>query len=77
MTDIEKILIGLEGCTIDGTCDGCPYYGQCNGMIYKPRERLIHDAIELIKNQKKEIEKLEHDLAVAQDNLNYYLNGNG
>jgi hypothetical protein len=38
---------------------------------------LIHDAIELIKNQKKEIEKLEHDLAVAQDNLNYYLNGNG
>lgn len=37
---------------------------------------LLIDALELLKEQQSEIERLEHDLAVTQDNLNYYVNGN-
>ena len=34
------------------------------------------DAIALLKEQENQIEQLEHDLAVTQNNLNYYVNGN-
>ena len=37
---------------------------------------LLIDALELLKEQQSEIERLEHDLAVTHDNLNYYVNGN-
>lgn len=29
-----------------------------------------------LKEQEEQIERLEHDLAVTQNNLNYYMNGN-
>ena len=30
----------------------------------------------MLKEQEKQIEQLEYDLAVTQNNLNYYVNGN-
>ena len=35
----------------------------------------ITSAINLLKEQDAEIERLEHELAVTQDNLNYYVKG--
>ena len=37
----------------------------------------MHKAVlSLLKEQEKQIVKLEYDLAVTQNNLNYYANGN-
>ena len=36
----------------------------------------INGTIDLLKEQDDQIEQLEHDLAVTQNNLNYYVNGN-
>lgn len=33
-------------------------------------------ALELLKEQEEQIEQLEHDLAVTENNINYYVNGN-
>lgn len=72
MTDIEKVIKGLEVHTgVYTVCKGCPYQeqGRCQYL-------LMEDALNLLKEQEAEIERLEHDLAVTQDNLNYYVNGN-
>lgn len=37
---------------------------------------LVRDALAMLKEQEKVIERLEHDLAVTQNNLNYYVCGN-
>ena len=36
----------------------------------------IDDGYSLLTEQEDQIEQLEHDLAVTQNNLNYYVNGN-
>lgn len=37
----------------------------------------MHKAVlALLKEQESQIERLEYDLAVTQNNLNYYVNGN-
>lgn len=36
----------------------------------------IDDGYALLTAQEDQIEQLEHDLAVTQNNLNYYVNGN-
>ena len=73
MTDIEKVMLGLQLHALafwdDDRC--CPYFGSD-----KCTSQLCNDALELLKEQQSEIERLEHDLAVTQDNLNYYVNGN-
>lgn len=33
-------------------------------------------ALDLLKEQEEQIEQLEHDLAVTENNINYYVNGN-
>ena len=33
-------------------------------------------ALDLLKEQEEQIEQLEHDLAVTENNINYYINGN-
>lgn len=50
--------------------DSEPYYPCCCDI-----ERLCDDILLLLKEQKAEIERLEHDLSVTQDNLNYYVKG--
>ena len=75
MVDREKVLVGLKSCA-DSTgalCRTCPYdfvhNENCMGDM-------AQDALELMKEQEAQVEQLEHDLAVTQNNLNYYVNGN-
>ena len=74
MIDREKVLKGLE-CLSDenNICSKniCPYY-----IFESCVTEISHDALELLKEQEAQIERLEHDLAVTQNNLNYYVNGN-
>ena len=71
MTDKERVIKGLE-CHADphAPCAGCPYDGQ--SCAYS----LCADALKLLNEQEAEIERLEHDLAVTEANINYYINGN-
>ena len=40
------------------------------------RTDLLQYTVALLKEQQETIERLEHDLAITQNNLNFYLNGN-
>ena len=71
MVDREKVIKGLE-CHAGLCSESCPYYNITDFCF----EELCMDAIELLKEQEGQIERLEHDLAVTQNNLNYYVNGN-
>ena len=58
-------------------------YEICNGREFRAIKepeycmgQMIEDTITLLKEQEAQIERLEHDLAVTQNNLNYYVNGN-
>ena len=76
MVDREKIIKGLE-CAIGirgiKNCDGCPYDNDFNCLGC---DIVMRDALELLKEQAEQIERLEHDLAVTEDNLAFYINGN-
>lgn len=53
----------------------------CNPQVLTPEMfvkigQAITSTIVLLKEQDNQIEQLEHDLAVTQNNLNYYVNGN-
>ena len=79
--DKEKIINGLRchaGCEQGFDCDDCEYLGDGDCS-----ERLAKDALSLINEQANDmhhmgliIEEYEHELAITQDNLNYYINGN-
>ena len=71
MIDREKVIRGLE-CHAGVCSDSCPYYN-ITGFCF---EELCRDSIAILKEQEGKIEQLEHDLAVAQDDLYYYVNGN-
>ena len=80
MPDREKIIKGLDICinNIHTGCPRvCPYYEQCiergNENVFQP---IFRDALAMLKEQEDQIEQLEHDLAVTQNNLNYYVHGN-
>lgn len=78
LTDWEKVLNGLTLCQYHNKvyCEQCSYqYEGLTGVLDCTAD-LTSDALELLKEQQSEIERLEHDLAVTQDNLNYYVNGN-
>ena len=51
--------------------DSEPYYPCCCD-----KEKLCDDILFLLNEQEAEIERLEHDLAVTEANINYYINGN-
>ena len=91
MADREKVIKALEcrkkadkrcgnPCEDTGLCHYATAVRGLDGEIYKPficdRERICADVLALLKEQEEQIERLEHDLAVAQNNLNYYVNGN-
>lgn len=72
MVDRGKVIKGLEvHIKPNSRCVGCPYpnNGLCGDQLY-------HDALILLKEQEEQIEQLEHDLAVTENNINYYVNGN-
>ena len=39
-------------------------------------QNAANEAVELLKEQAEQIERLEHDLAVTEGNLAFYINGN-
>ena len=52
MTDVEKVVKGLECCASDLTCrNWCPYYKECMGN----QLALLKDALALIKEQQEAI----------------------
>ena len=55
-------------------CKDCGYSSRPNFAICV--KDVAADALELLKEQEAHIEQLENDLAVTQNNLNYYVNGN-
>ncbi len=92
MTDRGKVVKGLECCASISagikTCgyiptqNDCPYsylieedWNGCDSHV-ECTNALAADALKLLKEQEQQIERLEHDLAVTQNNLNYYVNGN-
>jgi hypothetical protein len=76
MDELERVIYDLERCTchVPDACRDCSKYASETGL--KCMENLMMDALELLKEQEQQIEQLEHDLAVTQNNLNYYVNGN-
>ena len=77
MPDMKKVIKGLEierEC-VSRDCDrDC---GKCDLVQERDWLLSVYDgAITLLKEQVEKIEQLEHDLAVAQDDLYYYVNGN-
>lgn len=78
MADIEKAINGLEWILQDDRFG----FGENWTVGSEPKDDYeragynITRAIELLKEQQEQIEKLEYDLAVTQNNLNYYVNGN-
>lgn len=72
--DMDKVIKGLTLCEI-GSGDRC-YETECPYYKQGCTESLKDDILELLKEQGEQIKRLEHDLAVVQNNLNYYVNGN-
>ena len=60
MTNIEKVINGLEHCISEGDCRGCPYFKVIldSKIICPCRE----DALTLLKEQNERIKLLEHQL---------------
>jgi len=75
----DDVIKGLEYCSLMNkiNCDKCPYdyNGRGNGKSECTAE-LAADVLAMLKEQEEQINRLEYDLAVAENNLNYYVNGN-
>lgn len=69
MYDIERCISHMPD-----ACRDCSHYTGTVG--FGCMENLMSDALALLKEQEERIEQLDYDLAVTQDNLYYYLNGN-
>ena len=67
MADIKTIMSWLEGLTESDW-----------RMFHSDSEvqNIANETLELLKEQEERINQLEYELYVAQDNLNYYINGN-
>lgn len=68
MTDTETAMTGLQNLR-DAILND--YIRETDQAV-----RTIDEAIDLLKEQQKQIERLEHDLAITEDNLRHFLNGN-
>lgn len=67
MTDREKVVKGLECCSIKQNCMDCPWAGiGCN-------DRLHMAVLELLKEQEARIIELEHNLTIAKENMSYLI----
>ena len=81
MTDLEKVIYDIERCIchVPDACRDCSHdWSKKDGDVtaIDCMEELMTDALELLKVQEAKIERLEHDLSVAENNLNYFVNGN-
>ena len=57
MTDIEKVFRGLECCTKWDSCNECPYETPNEYDIAECTLSLHKDALELLKEQQRKIDK--------------------
>ena len=66
MADIEKVIKGLEHCKResehidDNPCNGCPYYE------LKECQQMMADALELLKEQERQIIELKEKLRLME-----------
>jgi len=75
MADMEKVIKGLE--ILRDICNAKSNMAIGNGKIaWAGYANTADDAIALLKEQEDRITELEHCLAVAEDDLRYYTNGN-
>lgn len=74
MTDREIVIKNLEIC-VSGYCKGCTY-DKPGSLSDGCWTELIMDALALLKEQAEQIDRLERDLAITTNNLNFYINGN-
>ena len=67
MADLDKVLKGLEHCLSDNVndCENCPYRNG-DSVSYPCGRVLKMDAIELLKSQQAEIERLKARLNVYE-----------
>lgn len=75
MVDREKVIKGLE-CCASTACRDCPYSSDCVVDEFTGTTYLAADAIELLEEQKHQIEYLEYSLGITESNLRHYINGN-
>lgn len=67
MADIEKVIKGLECCLResehidDNPCADCPYYDIDSGVGGKCIDDKDRDALELLKEQEKEIDEISDE----------------
>lgn len=72
MADYEKTIKGLTHCLaryVDGLCDDCPYMGALDKSYMIPmkcKEIIMRDALELLKEQQKEIEDLKATICLME-----------
>lgn len=60
MIDKEKVLTGLECCSMNGNgCKRCPYNKDCDEMPDYGNAQLCSDALELLKEQRETIASLQ------------------
>ena len=81
MADRERVTYDIERCIchVPDACRDCSHYwGKKDGDVtaIKCMEELMADALALLKEQAEHIDRLERDLAITTNNLNYYINGN-
>ena len=69
MTDIEKVKTGIFEMLQRNTWKDIDH----ERHRFQP---VLNDALKLLKEQKDTIDRLEHDLSITQNNLNFYVNGN-
>ena len=69
--DMEKVIDGL-GLIREFLGQGLPGQRQ----VFETYINVLNDAENMLKEQAEQIKQLEHDLAVTENNINYYVNGN-
>jgi hypothetical protein len=76
MPDRERVIFDIERCIchVPDACRDCSKYGEDNAL--RCMENLLEDALELLKEQEKQIENLEYSLAITESNIRHYINGN-
>lgn len=68
MTDLEKVIKGIENCLskyVDGLCGDCPYMGELDKSYMIPmecKEIIMRDALALLKEQEATIKQKDKEI---------------
>ena len=76
MNDEKEVLKAFEECLCKSHryCSEC--YQQGPGFGFVCRNNVCIEVFSIIQRQREQINELEHNLAITQNNLNFYVNGN-